>query len=84
VDDDGIEIEVSEEELSEAGWIRESAAADYVDPCERDHCEDNYCGEAEGDVRAALHRYHADAGHRYALRFCDEQPCKVLVQAVGA
>lgn len=83
VDDDGIETEVSEDELHEAGWIRETEAKDYVDPCERDHCEDNGCGLTEQDVRAALHRFHEDAGHRYALKFCDEQPCKALVE-VGA
>lgn len=84
VDDDGIETEVDEDELYEAGWIKKDEADVYASDCKRDHCTDQGCGLTEDDVRAALHRHHEDAGHRFALRFCDEEPCKALVQAGAA
>lgn len=83
VDDEGVETEVSEEELAEAGWIRESDAADYVDPCGLEHCggDECSCAQISPEALAVLTDWH-DENHAGVFRLCYETPCKALLAEV--
>lgn len=86
IDDDGVvlgvgenEVHVTVDDLQRAGW-------EYAPGCERAHCSEGDCipvESLEAEALDVLRRWHDDT-HPGPFKFCYEQPCHGMRQAVEA